>query len=212
MKRTTFNLLLTAAVLVPAAALAADAREEILPANRGVAIEPAHRGQVISNSNRSFRFNQADIAWVVTEPPRMKVLLPSEEQAIYEARQRSAEEAKAAEGELELAPRRVTPLASVYFPFDSSRPLDLGPMLGLVPQLKLGDSLLKLTGYADQKGSDVYNLTLSTRRAAAVGRSLSRAGIANDRIAIEGRGKADPADTDPAKDRRVDLTVMGGDR
>lgn len=214
MKQTLLALVLAAVAHASQPGYCADAREAAIPERRGVAVEPAHLGHVISPTNRQFRFNQADVAWIVTEPPRTRVLLPAEEQAINAARQRAVELAMAPEqDEVEYASGlKVAPLASVYFPFNSSRPLDLGPVLGLVPQLKLGSAGLALTGYADQKGSDAYNLTLSTKRADSVGRALVRAGIAESRIDVKGMGKAIPADADPANDRRVDLTVLEAGR
>ncbi|WP_157781644.1 OmpA family protein [Rubrivivax gelatinosus] len=213
-KETLLAFALASGVLASLPAMAADAREATIPERQGVAVEPAHRGHVISSSNRLFRFNRADIAWVVTEPPRTRVLLPAEERAINEARQRAVDEASAfaeqveASAGAERSKYRSAALATVYFPFDSSRAIDLGPVLSLVPQLQVDSSRIKLTGYADHRGASLYNLSLSTKRAEAVGRSLIRAGIAERRIAIEGRGEAQPGDADPAKDRRVDVTIQ----
>lgn len=47
-------------------------------------------------------------------------------------------------------------------------------------------------GHTDAKGSEDYNRALSLRRAQAVARFLEGAGIAPDRLGIEGRGETEP--------------------
>jgi outer membrane protein OmpA-like peptidoglycan-associated protein len=51
---------------------------------------------------------------------------------------------------------------------------------------------VKVTGYTDSKGEDNYNLNLSERRAQAVANWLIAHGIDMARIAIEGKGEANP--------------------
>lgn len=63
---------------------------------------------------------------------------------------------------------------------------------------------IRLTGWADTTGAAGYNLRLSAKRAAAVGRYLVRKGIAADRIRTEGRG-VDFAAATPRQARRVEM-------
>jgi outer membrane protein OmpA-like peptidoglycan-associated protein len=92
------------------------------------------------------------------------------------------------------------------------------PMLS--PLLKLGalaaalpDSVVRIAGYADPRGSDAYNDALSLRRAQAVAAALTSAGVPAGRIIIEAHGKSEsrsePGDLDGyAFDRRVIVRVV----
>ena len=89
----------------------------------------------------------------------------------------------------------------------------------LAPLLKLGalaasipDSLVRIAGYADPRGSDAYNDGLSLRRAQAVAAALTSAGVPAGRIIIEAHGKSEsqsePGDLDGyAFDRRVTVRL-----
>ncbi len=73
---------------------------------------------------------------------------------------------------------------------------------------KLGDvfseydkSNIRIVGHTDSSGSESYNQALSERRAASVSEFLSSRGVANMRIATEGRGEAQP---------RAENTTAGG--
>jgi OOP family OmpA-OmpF porin len=55
---------------------------------------------------------------------------------------------------------------------------------------------IKVDAHTDSKGSDVYNVKLSQRRAKAVVDYLIRKGVAEVRITREAFGKSDPAEND----------------
>jgi outer membrane protein OmpA-like peptidoglycan-associated protein len=66
-------------------------------------------------------------------------------------------------------------------------------------------------GYADDRGSDEYNVKLSERRAAAVRGYLVQAGLNPDIITIKGYGKLDPrADGKGAEARAINRRVEIG--
>jgi outer membrane protein OmpA-like peptidoglycan-associated protein len=90
----------------------------------------------------------------------------------------------------------------------------------VTPLLKLGalvaslpEASVRVAGFTDPRGSDVYNQELSLRRAQSVAALLSAAGVPTERILIEahGRGEATPAEGgDPdgyALERRVTVRV-----
>lgn len=89
----------------------------------------------------------------------------------------------------------------------------------LAPLLQLGalaasmpDSLVRIAGYADPRGSDAYNDALSMRRAQAVAAALTSAGVPAGRIIIEAHGKSEsqsePGDLDGyAFDRRATVRL-----
>jgi OOP family OmpA-OmpF porin len=79
---------------------------------------------------------------------------------------------------------------------------------------------IRIVGYTDRLGSDVYNDTLSDRRANTVMHYLARHGVTGEPIDAQGRGKDDPVkecqDTDRhalidclAPNRRVEVRVEG---
>ncbi len=71
---------------------------------------------------------------------------------------------------------------------------------------------LKIGGYTDNKGADAYNMKLSTDRANTTYHKLVGMGVAADRLAFEGYGKAHPiadnaTEEGRAKNRRIDVRV-----
>jgi len=75
---------------------------------------------------------------------------------------------------------------------------DAVPEQALSPLLKIGalaaampETLLRVAGYTDARGSDSYNDALSLRRAQAVATLLSGAGVPAGRIIIEAHGKSE---------------------
>ncbi|MBC7895915.1 MAG: OmpA family protein [Cytophagaceae bacterium] len=75
---------------------------------------------------------------------------------------------------------------------------------------------IRLTGHADERGSDEYNLALGQRRAATVKRYLTDRGLSDSRIGVVSMGEERPACTDSADDscyrrnRRADVEVSSG--
>ena len=79
---------------------------------------------------------------------------------------------------------------------------------------KLPDMTVRLDGYADPRGDDVYNEDLSRQRAESVRDALIAAGVAMDRIALHAHGESGSAAADNdldayALDRKVRLRLFG---
>lgn len=86
----------------------------------------------------------------------------------------------------------------------------LGTLLAAMP-----DTQVRISGHADARGTEDYNLALSRRRAAAVSAELVKAGVPTDRLIVEahGEGDATAADGDvdaQAFERRVTVRVERG--
>jgi peptidoglycan-associated lipoprotein len=74
---------------------------------------------------------------------------------------------------------------------------------------------LEITGHADERGSDEYNLALGNRRAIAAKQYLTGRGVDAGRITTKSMGEeqpVDPAHTEEAwaKNRRDEFTATGG--
>ncbi|AFY89588.1 OmpA family protein [Chroococcidiopsis thermalis] len=87
--------------------------------------------------------------------------------------------------------------ADVLFDFDKAniRP-DAVPRLEKLARLiqQSGSVMVQVNGYTDSKGSDVYNMKLSQRRAAAIAQWLaSKEGIESERLRTKGYGESQPA-------------------
>lgn len=72
-------------------------------------------------------------------------------------------------------------------------------------------------GHTDDVGTDAYNLTLSQKRADAVGNFLKNAGIAATRLTIKWYGESQPkvennSDANRALNRRVEFAVTANDK
>jgi OOP family OmpA-OmpF porin len=104
---------------------------------------------------------------------------------------------------------------NIYFGFDSDvvlatsrRMLDhMASILKRHPDLQV-----EIAGYADNRGSEGYNLALSQRRAEAVHRYLQQAGVNTANLTVKGYGmvQLDASDTTAAslaENRRVELRV-----
>ena len=108
-------------------------------------------------------------------------------------------------------------LAPVLFAFDSAelKPQGVAMLhevareLARRPKLKL----IEIQGYADQRGSSAYNLTLSRERATAVYEWLIAHGVAPERLRVAAEGAANfvesgQAETDHEQNRRVVFRVI----
>jgi len=92
---------------------------------------------------------------------------------------------------------------------------DVLSKLAIVLQ-KYPDTNLFVTGHTDSDGSEAYNLTLSQKRANAVGAYLKNLGVPADRFTIKGEGEILPiADNSTpqgkAKNRRVELGIVANE-
>jgi len=69
---------------------------------------------------------------------------------------------------------------------------------------------LQLTGRADPRGTEEYNLGLGTRRASSVKTYLEHLGVSNGQLGETTRGSLDASGKDESgwsTDRRVDITL-----
>lgn len=77
---------------------------------------------------------------------------------------------------------------------------------------KYDRTVVHVVGHTDSRGSETYNLALSERRAQSVGSYLLGQGVPSNRLRTEGRGEAEPRDTNATEagrqlNRRVELFV-----
>ena len=88
----------------------------------------------------------------------------------------------------------------------------------LVPVFKeYADTNIKIYGYTDSKGSESYNLNLSSQRAAAVRSYLSAKGLTPGRFDVVGMGEVEPIapnDTDAGRslNRRVEFAIVANQK
>ena len=114
--------------------------------------------------------------------------------------------------------RRATLEQRIYFGFDqwdlsSAARQALGEkaeVLRAAPSLSV-----RIEGHADERGSDEYNLALSSRRAAAAKRFLVSLGISEERVETVGYGEEQPLDQEEseaawARNRRDEFRVTSG--
>jgi len=108
------------------------------------------------------------------------------------------------------------------FAFDSDKMTDAGKAYIDGYRDELGNDLAQaysvtVIGYTDSTGDADYNMSLSKRRADAVGEYLSTIGVPADKIRTLGRGENDPIASNDTKEsraqnRRVEAIVVGQPR
>lgn len=107
----------------------------------------------------------------------------------------------------------------VYFEYDKSA-LTSNSRLALDKLVKIfneyGETNILVEGHTDDKGTDSYNLSLSERRAEAVGDYLKSNGIAPSRLSIKWYGESQPkventTDANRAENRRVEFAITAND-
>jgi peptidoglycan-associated lipoprotein len=134
--------------------------------------------------------------------------------AAERARLDAAERARAAA--LEAA--RNTVAATIYFDYDASdiRSDARSALDAKLPVLRANPGLMiRISGHADERGSDQYNDALGQRRAASARRYLTDNGIDAARIAIVSYGEQRPAmggadETAWSRNRRAEFEITGG--
>ena len=111
-------------------------------------------------------------------------------------------------------------LESIHFEFNSDViKKDSYPILRAVAKTMVLNPEIKLVevqGHTDERGSDAYNLDLSTRRAASVMRFLAGEKVESDRLSSQGYGETIPLDHHHnekawAKNRRVEFVIVKRD-
>jgi peptidoglycan-associated lipoprotein len=75
--------------------------------------------------------------------------------------------------------------------------------------------MLRVSGHADERGSDEYNLALGQRRAAAAKRYLTERGVSDGRIETASFGEEQPIaaggdESSFAANRRAEFEITGG--
>jgi peptidoglycan-associated lipoprotein len=129
----------------------------------------------------------------------------------------AAAKANAASAAGAVDPRSVI-TATIFFDYDASDIRDdARPLLeAKVPVLAANPGVrLRISGHADDRGSDEYNLALGQRRAAALKRWLGQRGITEDRILLASYGEERPActtvdETCWVKNRRAEFEIVAG--
>ena len=116
------------------------------------------------------------------------------------------------------ASERSTVVNVIYFDLDESALADesrsalesKAPVLLRHPNMRI-----RITGHADERGSDEYNLALGLRRAAEAKRYLAALGIGEDRVEIVTLGEERPAvqghtEEAWALNRRAEFEIISG--
>jgi peptidoglycan-associated lipoprotein len=106
----------------------------------------------------------------------------------------------------------------INFEFDRAeiRPADQGTLDRKAALLAANPNVrVRISGHADDRGSDEYNLALGTRRAAAAQRSLETKGIDPSRVEVVSYGEERPINpgTDEsayAQNRRDEFEITAG--
>jgi peptidoglycan-associated lipoprotein len=106
----------------------------------------------------------------------------------------------------------------INFDFDRSniRPGDAAVLDRKIAVMQANPMLtLTITGHADERGSDEYNLALGNRRAIAAKEYMVNRGIAANRITTASRGEEQPLDPASneaawAKNRRDEFAIAAG--
>jgi peptidoglycan-associated lipoprotein len=140
-----------------------------------------------------------------------------------EARRRAADSAEAARRAAEsrraaMEATRNALVAKIYFDYDMSdiRGDAKAVLDAKLPILRGNPNVrLRVSGHADERGSDEYNLALSQRRAAATKRYFTDNGIDPSRIEIVGYGEERPAvngmdETSFSQNRRAEFEIIAG--
>ena len=108
----------------------------------------------------------------------------------------------------------------VYFDYDKSA-ITSNSKLALDKLVKIfneyAETNILVEGHTDDKGSDSYNLSLSERRAEAVGDYLKTAGTSSSRLTIKWYGESQPkveniSDANRAENRRVEFAITANDK
>ncbi|QND55160.1 OmpA family protein (plasmid) [Phyllobacterium sp. 628] len=120
----------------------------------------------------------------------------------------------------ECAKKAVNPAASplnmkVTFELNSDRLTEeakqtLGEFAKALNDQRLQVATFQVEGHTDATGTDLYNDTLSMRRAQSVSAYLSQLGVSPERLKAEGFGKRHPSVNDPfaPENRRVETRLV----
>ena len=108
----------------------------------------------------------------------------------------------------------------VYFDYDKSEitsnsKLALDKLIQIFKEYP--ETNLLVEGHTDDKGGDAYNLSLSQRRASAVGNYLKNNNISSSRLTINWYGETQPkventSDANRAENRRVEFAITANEK
>ncbi len=118
--------------------------------------------------------------------------------------------------EIRLKDRKNFAFQPIFFDFDQTeiKPEYFNFLNSMVKVIDgHSDLRIKVIGYTDSKGSDIYNVDLSERRAKAIIDYFVKQGLSKDRIQIDFRGEADPKGDNKTSEgrqqnRRVDFQFI----
>lgn len=108
----------------------------------------------------------------------------------------------------------------VYFDFDKAV-LTSNSKIALDKMIKIfneyAETNILIEGHTDNKGTEIYNLALSQKRAKAVGSYLVSNGIAASRLTVKWYGEAQPkvdnnTETSRAENRRVEFGITANEK
>ena len=101
--------------------------------------------------------------------------------------------------------------SGVMFDFDSAtlKPGGQAEVARVATVLnKYPQTMLRVEGHTDTKGSEDYNQQLSERRAVSVKNALIQQGVDERRISTVGFGESQPISSSDAANRRVNIVIM----
>jgi len=101
--------------------------------------------------------------------------------------------------------------SETFFNYDSSTLLPGGyAEISRVANVlnKYNQTQIEVAGHTDASGSEQYNQKLSMRRAEAVKNALVQQGVNPARIRTFGYGESRPISSNPAANRRVEITII----
>lgn len=101
--------------------------------------------------------------------------------------------------------------SEVMFDFDSAtlKPGAYGEMDRVADILnKYSQTMIRVEGHTDSKGSEAYNQALSGKRAMAVKNALTQRSVDPARIQTVGYGESQPISSNDAVNRRVNIVII----
>ncbi|MEN8211905.1 MAG: OmpA family protein [Thermodesulfobacteriota bacterium] len=105
---------------------------------------------------------------------------------------------------------RATFKGEAYFDYDSSqlKPGAFTELQRIADVLnKYPQTTIEIGGHTDTRGSELYNQTLSSKRAETVKNALIQNGVAPERMTAIGYGESRPISSDHAMNRRVEIVI-----
>ena len=121
---------------------------------------------------------------------------------------------------VELKEEKIEIYEKIYFELDKAviRPISFSILDQVVRVIVRNPHIkkIRIEGHTDSQGTDAYNLDLSNRRAAAVMKYLTTAGVDASRLESVGYGESRPIETNDTKEgratnRRVEFTILEQD-